>query len=335
MALARQRPGRRYGCTTARMGIGVSSPRRTCSPTGRQGPATAAAKGTVASSGTIFGPSASGSTARPAATSPIAGTAEPGVSISAASVGHSACQPPRARSCSCGKRRRWWRPGSQRKAPISRGSALSKSAAVGIARPDAGFLELAQLLLGDAGVLVLDPLAPLLAAAVAQPEDGGLGVGREVAVVFDLLGPALDLQDLHVLVGKTLGLLQQRMGDVGVGDVAAILRRLPELGIAGEPIADGVAGDLEQLGEVFVGGAQQAELVGDGAVIRRVRGCAAAFCHGVDTPWISVDRDRPQDCARLSRGASRGSSERSHERKSLDLQLITLSARTMTLSGIA
>src|SRR6266446_8376383 len=106
--------------------------------------------------------------------------------------------------------------------PISRGSALSISAAVGIARPDAGFLELAQLLLGDAGVLVLDPLAPLLAAAVAQPEDGGLGVGREVAVVFDRLGPALDLQDLHVLVGEALGLLQQRMDDVGVGDVAAI-----------------------------------------------------------------------------------------------------------------
>src|SRR5882757_8604503 len=42
-----------------------------------------------------------------------------------------------------------------RTAPISRWSALSKSATVGIARPDAGFLEFAQLLLGDAGVLVL------------------------------------------------------------------------------------------------------------------------------------------------------------------------------------
>jgi hypothetical protein len=44
---------------------------------------------------------------------------------------------------------------------------------VGIARPDAGLFQLPQLLVGH-GVLVLDHLAPLLAATVAQPEDGGL-----------------------------------------------------------------------------------------------------------------------------------------------------------------
>jgi len=43
-------------------------------------------------------------------------------------------------------------------------------------------------------VLVLDHLAPLLAAAVAQPEDGGLPVGREMPVVGDILRLALDLQ---------------------------------------------------------------------------------------------------------------------------------------------
>ena len=83
-------------------------------------------------------------------------------------------------------------------------------------------------LVGD-GVLVLDALAPLLAAAVAQPEDGGLGVGREIAVVLDLLRFAGDRQDLHVGMGEALGLVQEREGDVGVGDVAALLHGLAEV----------------------------------------------------------------------------------------------------------
>jgi hypothetical protein len=152
-------------------------------------------------------------------------------------------------------------------------------------------------------MFVLDHLAPLLAAAVAQPEDGGLPVGREIAVVGDFLGLALDRQDLHVGMGKTLGLLMQRMGDVGIGDVAAVLHGLPERRVPAEPVADGGQADLEQAGEVFVGGAQQAELVGDGAEVRLVVRGGAALAHGVDTPGVSVDRDKPQHCS----GASRAS----------------------------
>jgi hypothetical protein len=62
------------------------------------------------------------------------------------------------------------------------------------------------------------------------------------------------MQDLHVGMGDALGLLMQRMGDVG--DVAAVLHGLLELGVLGEPVADGSQADLEQAGEVFVGGAQ-------------------------------------------------------------------------------
>jgi hypothetical protein len=54
--------------------------------------------------------------------------------------------------------------------------------------------QLPQLFAGY-GVLVL---ASLLAAAVAQPENGGLGVGREVAIVRHFLRLADDRQDLHV-----------------------------------------------------------------------------------------------------------------------------------------
>ena len=42
---------RSYGCIVVRIGIGVSSPRKICSPSGCQGPGVAPAKGAVASSG--------------------------------------------------------------------------------------------------------------------------------------------------------------------------------------------------------------------------------------------------------------------------------------------
>jgi hypothetical protein len=57
-------------------------------------------------------------------------------------------------------------------------------------------------------------------------------------------------------LGEALGLVQERLGDVGIGDVAALLHGLLELGIFGEPVADEGEADLEQAGEVFVGGAQ-------------------------------------------------------------------------------
>ena len=57
-------------------------------------------------------------------------------------------------------------------------------------------------------------------------------------------------------MSEALGLLMQRMGDVGVGDITTVLHGLLELGIFGEPVADGGEADLEQAGEVFVGGAQ-------------------------------------------------------------------------------
>jgi hypothetical protein len=57
-------------------------------------------------------------------------------------------------------------------------------------------------------------------------------------------------------VGEALGLVQEREGHVGVGDVAALLHGLLEVGIPGEPVADGGEVDLEQVREVFVGGTQ-------------------------------------------------------------------------------
>jgi hypothetical protein len=57
-------------------------------------------------------------------------------------------------------------------------------------------------------------------------------------------------------MGEALGLLQERQGHVGVGDVAALLHGLLELGVLRQPVADGGEADVEQVGEVFVGGTQ-------------------------------------------------------------------------------
>jgi hypothetical protein len=55
---------------------------------------------------------------------------------------------------------------------------------------------------------------------------------------------------------KSLALCRNDWANVGVGDVAALLHGLLEVGIFSEPVADGGEVDLEQVGEVFVGGAQ-------------------------------------------------------------------------------
>jgi len=55
-------------------------------------------------------------------------------------------------------------------------------------------------------------------------------------------------------MGEALGLLQERQGHVG--DVAALLHGLLELGVLRQPVADGGEADVEQVGEVFVGGTQ-------------------------------------------------------------------------------
>jgi hypothetical protein len=47
-----------------------------------------------------------------------------------------------------------------------------------------------------------------------------------------------------------------------VGEGAAALHRLGELGLVPKPVVDGAVADLERVGEVSVGGAGQAKLEG-------------------------------------------------------------------------
>jgi hypothetical protein len=49
-------------------------------------------------------------------------------------------------------------------------------------------------------------------------------------------------------VAETLGALEQGADDHGVGDGAAPLHRVGEIGMGGDPVVDGAAGDAEEAG---------------------------------------------------------------------------------------
>ena len=68
---------------------------------------------------------------------------------------------------------------------------------------------------------------------------------------------------------------EQRFDRGGVGYVAALLHGLGELGMAGDPQADGAAGHAEAGGQIGVGGAARAEVAGAVGVFGFVEGWAS------------------------------------------------------------
>ena len=148
--------------------------------------------------------------------------------------------------------------------------------------------------------MVLDPLTPVGAAAVAQPEDGGRGVGRMVVGVFHALRPLGAGEEAHGGALVAGGALVELLGDLGVGVELALLDRLLELGVLLQPVADGAAADADDGGQVVVGGAQHGDAPGEVAVFGLELGVGAACAHGADPLAVKVGRDRPQNCARES-----------------------------------
>jgi len=99
------------------------------------------------------------------------------------------------------------------------------------------------------------------------------GVGRRpglAAIEKYLLG-------LVVVAGDAR---EQRFDRAGVGDVAALLHGLGELGMAGDPQVDGAADYAEAAGKIFVGGAACAELTGAACVLGFVEGWTSGTVHG-------------------------------------------------------
>ena len=145
---------------------------------------------------------------------------------------------------------------------------------------------------------MLDLFAPVLAAAVAQPEDRGAGVGRMVVGVVDLRRRPLRVGE--EAGGRPLvadGALIELLGDAGVGRDLALLDRLLEVGELLHPVVDGGAADAEQPGQFLVGGAQHAGAARLVAAVGGVAGLGAACAHGADPLAGEVRRGRGHNFA--------------------------------------
>ena len=138
---------------------------------------------------------------------------------------------------------------------------------------------------------------------LAQPEDAGLGVGRQAPGVADRPPLAIDLDQPLGLHFVTLGLVVKPLGDDGIGGQPALRHRLPEVGILGTPGRDGAAGDAEIVSKLLHGGAHHAQPAGvtgeDGVVL----GFGAAFRHGQPRGG-EVGNSRTRHCRWESRGSS-------------------------------
>ncbi len=94
----------------------------------------------------------------------------------------------------------------------------------------------------------LGPRLPVLALAVAQPEHAGLGVGRIGHGVGDRLLVAAIVRGAGDLVAEPLGALEQGTDDHAIGDGAAAIHRVGEVGVGGDPVVDGAGGNAEEAG---------------------------------------------------------------------------------------
>jgi hypothetical protein len=69
------------------------------------------------------------------------------------------------------------------------------------------------------------------------------------------------------LAAETLGPLEQGADDHFVGNGAAAVHRVGEVRVGGDPVVDCAAGDAEEVAQHRVGGAEQAIVMGEFAVL--------------------------------------------------------------------
>ena len=121
---------------------------------------------------------------------------------------------------------------------------------------------------------------PVLRSAVAQPEHAGPGLGRNMHGVDRRPGLAAMEEDLLDLVVVADDAREQRLDRGGIGDVAALLHGLGELGMGGNPLADGAARHAEAAGQIGIGGAARAQFAGAAGVLGLVEGWASGTGNG-------------------------------------------------------
>src|SRR5262249_37239656 len=156
--------------------------------------------------------------------------------------------------------------GSWRKPSIARRTARSGLVGRDIARPFSRRREplLPALVAVVRGLgLGFALLAPLLGPAIAQPEDAGMRVRRQVHRVLLLPGLAVIVEELGGRLLEAGGARIERGDDGVIRDRPALAHRLAELGDGGDPVVDGAAGNPQPRGKRQVGRALGAGLAGD------------------------------------------------------------------------
>ena len=134
--------------------------------------------------------------------------------------------------------------------------------------------------LGELGRHALTDFPPVLRPTIAQPVHAGPGFGWNVRGVGHGSGLAAIEEDLLRLVVVAGDAGEQRFDRGGVGYVAALLHRPGELGMSGDPLADGAAGHAETAGQIVAGSAARAEVARAIRVFGLIEGWASGTGHG-------------------------------------------------------
>jgi hypothetical protein len=122
-------------------------------------------------------------------------------------------------------------------------------------------------------------IRPQAALAVAQPEDAGARVGRQVHRVGERVLPALMQHGARHLALVAHGALVKATRHASVGQDAGLAHRRGERGLGRDPVVDGARGHLEEARQVLVGGAQQAVVARELAVVAAVKGRTSGIGH--------------------------------------------------------
>ena len=125
-------------------------------------------------------------------------------------------------------------------------------------------------------------IRPQAALAVAQPEDAGARVGRQVHRVGERVLPALMQHRARHLALVAHRALVEAARDAGIGQHAGLAHRLGEGGMGCDPVVDGARRHFEESRQVLVGGAQQAVVACELAIVAAIEGGTSGIGHAPD-----------------------------------------------------
>jgi hypothetical protein len=121
-----------------------------------------------------------------------------------------------------------------------------------------------------------------MALAVAQPEDAGARVGRQVHRVGEGVLLALVQHGARHLALVADRALEEAARHAGIGQHPRLAHCRGEGGMGRDPVVDGARRHLEEGRQVLVGGAQQAVVARELAVVAAKEGGTSGIGHGTE-----------------------------------------------------